>query len=110
MRRRWCIVGEFFEPGTMLELTTKRFTLKGADYVNVPTYESSHITIQEGEMILEIQGLTQKQIQAAILSYVRGQGYSSSCAAEQSGFLSDLADSLPDATKRVARELESQQA
>ena len=92
----------------MLTHHKTRHTFKAADYVNVPTYESFPITIQEGEDILEIQGLTQQQIQQAILSYVRGQGYSSSEASQQSGFLSELADLLPDVAKRVAEELAKQ--
>ena len=88
---------------------TTRHTFKKVDYVNVPTYESFPITIQEeGEDKIEIQGLTQKQIQQAILSYVRGMGYSSSDTIQQSGFLSELEDLLPEASKRVQEDLAKQ--
>ena len=95
------------EPHVLTHHTT-RHTIKSPEYVSIPTYETSPIIIQSGTDVLEIQGLTQKEIQQAILSYVRGQGYSSSDASQQSGFLSDLADLLPDVTKRVADEMERQ--
>ena len=92
----------------MLTHNTTRHTFTKADYVNVPTYETFPITIQEGEDKIEISGLTQQQIQQAILSYVRGMGYSSSDTAQQSGFLSELADLMPDASRRVQEELAKQ--
>ena len=92
----------------MLTHHTTRHTFSAVDYVNIPTYESFPITFQEGEDKIELQGLTQKQIQQAILSYVRGMGYSSSDTVQQSGFLSELEDLLPEASKRVQEDLAKQ--
>ena len=93
----------------MLHHVTERFTIKAADYVNVPIYESSPITIQEGQTILEIQGLSQKEIQQAILAYVRLLGWAGSNTAQQSGFVSDLEDALPEVKSRIAKDLAAQE-
>ena len=90
----------------MLTHHTVRHTIKAADYINVPTYESGCITITDGTERLEIQGLTNEQIHGAISSYIANCGYQlGSEAAETSAWLSELQDTLAKATGRIQREL-----